>query len=81
MLKHTPDPITVPLTPDIHSPRHSCFHQRHSPMFESLRVKYELHYITKETLRGRVKLYATKPAKGITAEEYEEITGEKYEEE
>lgn len=53
----------------------------HSPMFESLRVKYELHYITKETLRSRVKLYATKPAKGITAEEYEEITGEKYEEE
>lgn len=53
----------------------------HSPMFESLRVKYELHYITKETLRGRVKLYSTKPAKGITAEEYEEITGEKYEEE
>lgn len=52
----------------------------HSPLFESLKRKYELSYITKATLKGRVKLYATKPAKGITPEEYKEITGEKYEE-
>ena len=52
----------------------------HSPLFESLKAKYELSYITKKTFKGRVELYATKPDKGITAEEYEEITGEKYEE-
>ncbi|MDD2954581.1 MAG: XkdX family protein [Parabacteroides sp.] len=52
----------------------------HSSMYESLRNKYELNYITKATLKGRVRLYATKPAKGITPEEYEEITGEVYEE-
>ena len=51
----------------------------HSPMFETLKTKYELHYITKETLKGRVKLYSTKPEKGITADEYYEITGEIYE--
>ena len=50
----------------------------HTPMFEELKKKYELHYITKETLKGRVKLYAKKPDKGITAEEYKEITGEEY---
>lgn len=50
----------------------------HSPMFEELKRKYELNYISKATLKGRVKLYATKPEKGITAAEYEEITGEPY---
>lgn len=50
----------------------------HSPMYESLKEKYELHYITKETLKGRVKLYKSKPDKGITEEEYFEITGEVY---
>lgn len=51
----------------------------HSKLFFELKEKYEYGYITKETLKGRVKLYETKPAKGITAEEYKEITGEDYE--
>lgn len=52
----------------------------HSPLFTSLYEKYQLNFITKDTLKGRVKLYATKPDKGITSEEYFEITGEAYEE-
>lgn len=49
-----------------------------SIMFEELKLKYEMNYITKETLKGRVKLGKTKPAKGITEEEYKLITGEEY---
>lgn len=51
----------------------------HSKMFESLKYQYEMGYISIETLRGRVELYKTKPNKGITEEEYFEITGEVYE--
>lgn len=47
-------------------------------MFELLKKQYEYGYITKDTLKKRVVLYATKPAKGITAEQYYEITGEEY---
>ena len=38
----------------------------------------ELNYITIETLRGRVELGKRKPSKGITEEEFFEITGEVY---
>lgn len=48
-------------------------------MFEKLKEQYEKGYVTKTTLKGRVKLYATKPEKGITEEEYRLITGEDYE--
>ncbi len=51
----------------------------HSKMFNTLFNQYKLGYITKDTLKGRVRLYETKPNKGITAEEYKEITGEDYE--
>lgn len=51
-----------------------------SKMFESLKNMYEMNFVTKETLKGRVQLYKRKPEKGITEEEYETITGEKYEE-
>ncbi len=50
----------------------------HSKMFSTLKRQYTLGYVTKDTLRGRVELYKTKPAKGITEAEYEEITGEAY---
>ena len=49
-----------------------------SPKFEDLRNKWEMGYITKETLRGWVALNERKPGKGITPEEYEAITGEGY---
>lgn len=47
-------------------------------MFEKLKEQYAKGYVTKETLKGRVALYAAKPEKGITMEQYEEITGEEY---
>ena len=40
--------------------------------------KWQMHYITEETLRGYVELNERKPGKGITPEEFEEITGEPY---
>lgn len=52
----------------------------HSKMYDSLKEKYDKEYITKETLQGWVRLNTKKASKGITAEEYEEITGEAYEE-
>lgn len=51
----------------------------HSPMFEKLSTQFQMGYITKATLKRRVVLYETKPEKGITEDEYEEITGEPYE--
>ncbi len=50
----------------------------HSPMFEELYEKYLLNYITVDTLRGRVRLGKKKPSKGITEEEFFEITGMEY---
>lgn len=47
-------------------------------MFEKLKAQYGAGYVTKATLKRRVVLYDTKPEKGITAEQYEEITGEEY---
>jgi len=51
----------------------------HSPKFETFKLKWQLGYITEDTLRGYVELNDRKPGKGITAEEFEEITGEPYE--
>lgn len=50
----------------------------HSAMYERLKTMYEKDYITKETLKGWVKLHAVRNEKGISESEYEEITGEKY---
>ncbi len=50
----------------------------HSAMFERLKGMYEKDYITKETLKGWVKLHSVKPAMGIIEEEYTEITEEEY---
>ena len=54
--------------------------KEHSKKYETLKAKYEAEYITKETLRGWVALNEKRKGKGITAEEYEEITGETYSE-
>ena len=47
-----------------------------------LDIVYDYDYIktvlTKETLRGWVAINAKRPGKGITAEQYEEITKEPY---
>lgn len=47
-------------------------------MFEKLKDKWLKGYITEETLRGWVALNAKRPGKGITPEEFEQITGETY---
>lgn len=49
-----------------------------SDKFEALLERWRLDYITRETLRGWVALNQAKPGRGITAEEYKEITGESY---
>ncbi|MBR6822232.1 MAG: XkdX family protein [Clostridia bacterium] len=53
--------------------------EQHSPRFEYFKNQYEHNYITKATLRKWVKVGLKKPDQGITAAEYEEITGEPYE--
>ena len=47
---------------------------QHSARYEKLKERYEKNYCTKEQLARYVELGA------ITADEYEEITGEPYEE-
>ncbi len=51
----------------------------HSPRFEYFKTQYEKNYITKATLKKWVVIGLKKPSLGITAAEYEEITGEPYE--
>lgn len=53
--------------------------QEHSPKYEYFKAQYELNYITKDTLKKYVQIGLKKPERGITADEYEEITGEPYE--
>ena len=53
--------------------------EQHSPRFEYFLAQYQKNYITKATLRKWVKVGLKKPDQGITAAEYEEITGEPYE--
>lgn len=50
----------------------------HSKMYVTLKAKYDAEYITKETLQGWVRLHQKNANKGITAAEYEEITGEAF---
>jgi len=47
-------------------------------MYEKLKAKWEMGYITLGTLRGWVAVNAARPGKGITPEEYRAITGEEY---
>jgi hypothetical protein len=50
----------------------------HSAKFDSLNAKYKMGYITKETLAGWASINNKRPGRGITAEEYTQITGEEY---
>lgn len=49
-----------------------------SAKYEMLKTKWDKGYITDETMRGWVALNETKPGKGITAEEFQQITGQAY---
>ena len=53
--------------------------KKHSAQYETLKRKWDMEYITLETLAGYVLLNSRNKAKGITAEEFEEMTGRKYE--
>ena len=50
----------------------------HSPRFEELYNKWQKNYITIDTLRGWVRINQKKPGRGITEEEFKEITGVDY---
>lgn len=50
-----------------------------SPKFDSYKEQFEKNWITKATLKMWVSMQSMLPALGITAEEYQEITGEPYE--
>lgn len=50
----------------------------HSADFEMLNNRYQMNWITKATLKKWVIIHQSRPTRGITAEEYEEITGEVY---
>ena len=52
--------------------------EQRSEMYGELQEKFERNYITVKTLRGWVALNAKKPEKGITPQEFEEMTGEVY---
>lgn len=49
-----------------------------SKRFEQLKAKFDAEYITTVTLAGYVMLNEKAPGRGITPEEFEEITGEEY---
>lgn len=53
--------------------------KKHSAQYETLKKKWDMEYITLETLAGYVLLNSRNKAKGITAEEFEEMAGRKYE--
>ena len=50
----------------------------HSPQLESLKKKYEMNYVRIDQLRRYVALHEKRPSIGISAEEFEEITGIPY---
>ena len=49
-----------------------------SRQYQSLNDKYDRNYITEEALRGWVEINKRRNTMGITAEEFEEITGLAY---
>lgn len=49
-----------------------------SAKYATLAEKYKKKYVTEETLRGWVTLNDRAPGRGITAEEFEQITGKPY---
>lgn len=53
--------------------------EQHSKKYSSLKSLWDKEYITAETLKGWVALNNKRAGKGITPEEYMEITGKEYE--
>lgn len=53
--------------------------EEHSKKFYTLKEKYDAEYMTIETLAGWVALNERASGRGITADEFKEITGEDYE--
>lgn len=49
-------------------------------MYEDLKAKYLKGYVTIDTLKKWVVINDKRPGKGITREEFEDITGTPYEE-
>lgn len=47
-------------------------------MYEELKYKWDMGFITEATLRKWVTVNQRKPGAGITAEQFEEITGIPY---
>lgn len=52
---------------------------KHSKDFEKYNTYYRMNFMTREQLQRWVVINAKHPNKGITGEEYKEITGEEYE--
>ena len=50
----------------------------HSPMYAELLEKWHMNYVTLATMKKWVKAHDKNPEKGITREEFKEITGEDY---
>lgn len=50
----------------------------HSADYERLKKNYEMNFVTIDQLRRYVALHEKRESVGITPEEFEEITGEKY---
>ena len=49
-----------------------------SPMYDELKEKWDNGYIREDTMRTWVKVHIKNPQKGISAEEFTEITGIAY---
>ena len=47
-------------------------------MYEKLKSQYEQGFVAKDTLKMWVKINSMKRGRGITQEQYKEITGETY---
>ena len=50
-------------------------------LFEKMKKYYAANFATKETLAGWVRINKKRPGRGLTPEQYKEITGEDYQEE
>lgn len=47
-------------------------------LFERLKTRWDMGYISDDTLKGWVKLEEARPGTGISVEEYRQITGKEY---
>lgn len=49
-------------------------------LYEKMKSRYEMGFVTEETLKGWVKIEEKRPGRGLTREQFKEITGKEYEE-